>query len=443
MKQHIFGKYLSPPSLSLPLYHSIRHCNLFQPLSSFQMKMRSSNLHQRDPPGRTPRDPSPSRINISRNPPRHVLLRHHSNRHRNDIRVQQCSSHLLVPVVILASVLLLLFAFSNTNTIENIGHDILLKPDPSTITRLEYDNKPMQSSAQVPRTSLQNVDNGVQHSKAKQDLEATKSKGGIDKQYIKGDGNKNNHMDGRQDEAKDAQVSSRKEPKSFPPGCHWACYIDRYPDLIQNLEHTEDAALHRYVTGGYKNGRSCHCDHGKKVLQIKESMPIFQQSPSLDSACHDMSRFSEYCEDITCMRHNANADEFFMGDVEKKKEKPAESTTDGRCKMLWFSALHESEGKRRPLFISYASFYSAALNSAMLNAPGSLQPVILVGRYGTAMENSLEHTTFGRWAEAWGGKVIYSPRLSFQDHLLLKNFTKGMEPHQQVRKMRNLSCLLV
>ena len=61
--------------------------------------------------------------------------------------------------------------------------------------------------------------------------------------------------------------------------------------------------------------------------------------------------------------------------------------------------------------------YSIALNSALMNARDSLQPVLLLLRLGMENENSTEPKKFGMWAEQRGVKVIYVPRLLFQDDI--------------------------
>ena len=53
---------------------------------------------------------------------------------------------------------------------------------------------------------------------------------------------------------------------SFPPGCHWECYIDNHPDVSKALPRTEEAALAHYVESGAKNGQDCRC----KVMPKKD-----------------------------------------------------------------------------------------------------------------------------------------------------------------------------
>ena len=81
------------------------------------------------------------------------------------------------------------------------------------------------------------------------------------------------------------------------------------------------------------------------------------------------------------------------------------------CKMLWFAAMHESEQLcEEGSFHKHNTDYSVALNSALKNAYDSLQPVLVLGRYGMTNENSTDHKKLGTWAIEKGVKVIYSPK---------------------------------
>jgi len=46
---------------------------------------------------------------------------------------------------------------------------------------------------------------------------------------------------------------------TFPPGCSWECYLARYNDLSETLEHTEEAALTYWLHAGQDHGRDCTC----------------------------------------------------------------------------------------------------------------------------------------------------------------------------------------
>ena len=108
--------------------------------------------------------------------------------------------------------------------------------------------------------------------------------------------------------------------------------------------------------------------------------------------------------DGTTNHHHSNVDEDGHDDKDQ-----------GGCKMLWFAAMHESTcGKESH---SYALYYSVALQSALENARDTLEPILILGRYGLLNENSTESTKFGTWAKERGVKVLYSPRLSFQEDI--------------------------
>ena len=108
------------------------------------------------------------------------------------------------------------------------------------------------------------------------------------------------------------------------------------------------------------------------------------------------------------------------------------SKENATCNVLWFSGMHELKVLYDPTSeLKYNEDYSVALNSATINAKDVFQPVLILGRHGLENQNSTEHSKFGRWAEQKGAKVIYSPKLSFQedvDHGLSNLFAKKLEP---------------
>ena len=161
----------------------------------------------------------------------------------------------------------------------------------------------------------------------------------------------------------------------------------------------------------------------------------------LYSNCRKGSKeFKSYCKHVACMHHSINVDdELFLSTTEKYN---ASSSTRNKgneeegCKILWFSSLHESDGLCDVSNVNQYKYnidYSVALNSAIINANDSLQPVLLMGRYGTDHESSSEHKKLGLWASEKGVKVIYVPRLSFQDDIIrglphLKSFSHKQAP---------------
>lgn len=91
------------------------------------------------------------------------------------------------------------------------------------------------------------------------------------------------------------------------------------------------------------------------------------------------------------------------------------------CKTLWFSGIYEGRKgfcRKKKTAHLFNSDYSVALNSAMHYAKDVLQPVTVLGRYGTSRVNKTSPTKFGRWAESKGSKLIHTRRISFQDDLM-------------------------
>lgn len=146
--------------------------------------------------------------------------------------------------------------------------------------------------------------------------------------------------------------------------------------------------------------------------------------PVFDSVAHDACRpennkdLASFCKDVVCMEHNKDVDSVYDQLLEKEMKR-----ADGgeSCRMLWFAGLYEGDQLYNALHkgqSSYNTQYTAALKSAIDNAFDSLQPVLMLGRYLTDYQNSTEHRKLGKWAEANGAKVVYSPKMSFQDDIL-------------------------
>ena len=68
-------------------------------------------------------------------------------------------------------------------------------------------------------------------------------------------------------------------------------------------------------------------------------------------------------------------------EVEENATSSGDSSSSEGCKMLWFAGFHE-ENTCNEKGTGYKIMYSAALNSAILNAGESLQPVLMLGRLG-------------------------------------------------------------
>ena len=155
----------------------------------------------------------------------------------------------------------------------------------------------------------------------------------------------------------------------------------------------------------------------------ENGLPTFNYDPSSDSMCHpDANNTTDentaaFCKDVTCMHHEKDVDDKLF--VSLGEDASMDEDREG-CKMLWFAAMHESDELCKAAARGQHAYnvdYSIALNSALTNAHDSLQPVLLLGRLGMENENSTEPKKFGMWAEQRGVKVIYVPRLSFQDNV--------------------------
>ena len=119
-----------------------------------------------------------------------------------------------------------------------------------------------------------------------------------------------------------------------------------------------------------------------------------------------------------------------------KKSKPEELSST--CKTLWFSGL--SEGPRShcrknngdPADLGSSSYrmeYAVALASARLNAADTLQPVLMLGRYG--LKDDEEISGVRQWAHEKGAIVIMIDELSFQENVLhWHNNTSATNDHK-------------
>lgn len=156
------------------------------------------------------------------------------------------------------------------------------------------------------------------------------------------------------------------------------------------------------------------------LMTTSQGIPAFNSDPLVDSMCHSVPDFHQkvlpYCNNKTgigrgreCMEHEILVDDDLL--QYKNIDPPPKD-----CKMLWFAAMHESACEN-PNDYFYPQDYSVALNSALVNAGDSLQPVLILMRYGLPNANSTASKKFGIWAEEKGVKVIYSSALSFQEDL--------------------------
>jgi len=86
------------------------------------------------------------------------------------------------------------------------------------------------------------------------------------------------------------------------------------------------------------------------------------------------------------------------------------------CKTLWIAGMREGSDSCKTDGTGYQNMYGAALNSAIINAGDSLQPVLILGRLDLEPIANDKLSKFGAWAKEKGAVVITVPGgLSFQD----------------------------
>mmetsp|Transcript_42575 Transcript_42575/g.88679 ORF Transcript_42575/g.88679 Transcript_42575/m.88679 type:complete len:264 (+) Transcript_42575:66-857(+) len=135
-------------------------------------------------------------------------------------------------------------------------------------------------------------------------------------------------------------------------------------------------------------------------------LPSFATEPLLDSLC---ATNPDIVEDQFCKKKYTKCLEHEQ--VVNKIANMTSSHDEKGCKLLWFAGFHEDKDACKGNQ-TYKSRYGVALNSAIVNADESLQPVLILGRLGQDTTGNSSTTTklskFGRWAEERGAKVIVS-----------------------------------
>jgi hypothetical protein len=168
-----------------------------------------------------------------------------------------------------------------------------------------------------------------------------------------------------------------------------------------------------------------------------------EKAPHVTAHQHGMDNLVPIHPDCIANSHNVSefcSQQLLQGCMTLQVEIPQEpsgiipllpvSSKYDPCQTLWFASFHEGSSacpeQSDKEGAGYAIDYSAALSSAIANAGDTLHPVLLLGRYGLANENSTELSTVGKWAAQHGATVIVLPRLSFQDdvNLTVSNFSQ-------------------
>jgi len=122
----------------------------------------------------------------------------------------------------------------------------------------------------------------------------------------------------------------------------------------------------------------------------------FEDSPALGTVSDlEISALSSSIEELSlCSRRNIVCERH---EPERTTAKSANAAPPlDVCKTLWFSGFHEGRNSAcKKDGHGYADYYSAAFLSVMANAGDSIQPVLMLGRYGMENENSTELTKVG------------------------------------------------
>jgi len=142
------------------------------------------------------------------------------------------------------------------------------------------------------------------------------------------------------------------------------------------------------------------------------TLPIYNSKPNSGSMCHpdnsngtDLDLVTSHCRKRRCMQHSKDVDENLLDLLSFQGVDVTSGGKEG-CKMLWFAAMHETEGMCDGRGHTYSVDYSVALNSFLANAKDVLQPVLILGRYGTKYENSTDPSKLTLWAEDRGVRVL-------------------------------------
>lgn len=133
-----------------------------------------------------------------------------------------------------------------------------------------------------------------------------------------------------------------------------------------------------------------------------------------------------FCNKCTCQEHeiirrNTTEENVRIGGKVRRIE-------EEECKILWFAGMHEDGSCSRVDHSGYQNMYAVALESAIINAGDSLQPVLMLGRLD--MESPSKLSKFGSWAKSRGAFVITVPELSFQD-VVNQHYSNHNPSHRQ------------
>ncbi|KAG7337959.1 hypothetical protein IV203_032092 [Nitzschia inconspicua] len=218
-----------------------------------------------------------------------------------------------------------------------------------------------------------------------------------------------NSLDIRNIEQFQADTTINRENDPIVRSCR-----DDHP-VLRTLNVSKPQSRSKVTTPGLKiastppvNAQFTFHKEASEVTGLSPSENCSENADAVTAFCSDPKNNPRVTE---CMRHTVE-----LGHLRHQTNHDESNVPQTKCKTLWIAGFHEGlhacHGREM-----YAREYSAALQSALDNAAESLQPVLLLGRYGLETENSRHLSPIGQWAQKNGAKVIVWPRLSFQEHV--------------------------
>ena len=140
----------------------------------------------------------------------------------------------------------------------------------------------------------------------------------------------------------------------------------------------------------------------------KKEEGVSVQLPKWGPKCNQSEDYiDQYCgqHHLRCQKHK-----FGMTEIKETVDQSED------CKTLWIAGMREGPDSCKTDGTGYQNMYGAALNSAIINAGDSLQPVLILGRLDLETFANDKLSKFGAWAKEKGAVVITVPGgLSFQD----------------------------
>lgn len=180
---------------------------------------------------------------------------------------------------------------------------------------------------------------------------------------------------------------------------------------------------------------------------VSSSSPLLVDSPTHQpltdpsSECvDDKERIRKECRAHVCVNPavsvGAEKEEKERSNYDsRRKSSPLLLASDSSCKMLWFAGMSlgpnsECKGSENDEDGGggYRMEYAVALQSARLHAADTLQPVLLLGRWG--LDKQTELPKIALWARDQGAIVIFVDELSFQAEVVERWHVGNDRDHQ-------------